>query len=262
MKRMHVVAMAIAGMSVMAVSGITCPEIDFCLYMTTPATNAPERKVSSAQMKARTVTEREGKTLVEWRGHSECGDGFTVTAELTPTPEKDGWSYEFRYSGNESGLGIRLIDFPMLTVPRTDKTAIFYPKMCGQIRRPKWADVKPGANVAMAAACGVHFMAALNGTRTSWYVDQRGDARLRPNWSIVRNGKTPQTTTLVFRHGSVRSRATGSRRRRSTAAGRGSSRGRRPRLRVRRRRCATSPSGSGTGEAKRTRRCPWSASRS
>ena len=199
-KRMHVVAMAIAGMSVTAVSGITCPEIDFNLYMTTPATNAPEWKVSSAQMKARTVTEKDGKTLVEWRGHSECGDGFTVTAELTPTPERDGWSYEFRYSGNESGLGIRLIEFPMLTVPRTDKTEIFYPKTCGQIRRPKWRDVKPGANVAVASAGGLHFMAALNGKDVSWYMDQRGDARLRPNWSITRNGARPQTVTLIFRN--------------------------------------------------------------
>ena len=48
-KRMHVAAMAIAGMSVMAVFGITCPEVDFNLYMTTSATNAPDRKVSSAQ---------------------------------------------------------------------------------------------------------------------------------------------------------------------------------------------------------------------
>ena len=43
-------------------------------------------------------------------------------------------------------------------------------------------------------------MAALNGTNASWYVDQRGDARLRPNWSLARNGKEPQTATLIFRH--------------------------------------------------------------
>ena len=93
--------------------------------MTTPATNSPEQMVSSAQMKARSVTEKDGKTLVEWCGHPVCGEGFTVTAELTPTPEKDGWSYAFRYSGNASGLGVRLIEFPVLTVPRTDKSAIF-----------------------------------------------------------------------------------------------------------------------------------------
>ena len=174
--------------------------LSFALHMTTPATNSPEQMVSSTQMKARSVTEKDGKTLVEWRGHPVCGDGFTVTATLTPTPEKDGWYYEFRYSGNASGLGIRLIDFPMLTVPRTDKTAIFYPQKCGQVRRPKWKDVKPGANVATAAAGGLHFMAALNGKDVSWYMDQRGDARLRPNWAIARNGKEPQTATLVFRY--------------------------------------------------------------
>jgi hypothetical protein len=151
-------------------------------------------------MKSRTVEEKGGKTCIVWRGHPLCGDAFTVTAALTPTPEKDGWSYAFRYSGNESGLGVRLIEFPVLTVPRTDKTEIFYPQMCGQIRRPKWADVKPGANVAVAAMNGIHFMAALNGTDESWYADQRGDARVRPNWSIVRNGKSPQTVTMLFRY--------------------------------------------------------------
>ena len=199
-KRMQAAVMAIAGMLVATVFGITCPEVGFDLYMTTPATNAPERRVSSEQMKSFKTEERDGKAFLVWRGHPVCGDDFTVTAELTPTPEKDGWSYAFRYSGNESGLGIRLIDFPMLTVPRTDKTAIFYPQKCGQVRRPKWRDVKPGANVAMASAGGLHFMAALNGTGTSWYIDQRGDARLRPNWSITRNGAQPQTATLIFRH--------------------------------------------------------------
>ena len=199
-KRMQVTVMAITGMLAMGVFGITCPEIGFNLYMTTPATNSPEQMVSSAQMKARSVTEKDGKTLVEWRGHPVCGDGFTVTAELTPTPEKDGWSYAFRYSGNASGLGVRLIEFPVLTVPRTDKTEIFYPQKCGQVRRPKWKGMKPGANVSMAAMGGIHFMAALNGKDVSWYMDQRGDARLRPNWSIARNGAQPQTATLIFRH--------------------------------------------------------------
>ena len=177
-----------------------CSEIDFALYMTTPDTNVLERMVSSEQMRTRTVKEKDGKTCIVWRGHPLCGDNFTVTAALTPTSEKDGWSYEFCYSGNESGLGVRLIEFPVLTVPRTDKTEIFYPQMCGQIRRPKWADVKPGANVAVAAMNGIHFMAALNGTDESWYADQRGDARVRPNWSIVRNGKSPQTVTMLFRY--------------------------------------------------------------
>ena len=96
---------AFALASVAAFGGFELEDkLDFTLYMTTPATNAPEKVVSSAQMKARTVMEKDGKTLVEWRGHPDCGDGFTVTAELTPTPEKDGWSYEFRYSGNERGL--------------------------------------------------------------------------------------------------------------------------------------------------------------
>ena len=106
-KRMQAAAMAIAGMLATAVSGITCPEIGFELYMTTPATNAPERRVSSEQMMSFKTEERDGKTFLVWRGHPVCGEDFTVTAELTPTPEKDGWSYAFRYAGNESGLPSR-----------------------------------------------------------------------------------------------------------------------------------------------------------
>ncbi|MBR1589016.1 MAG: hypothetical protein IJ658_11905, partial [Kiritimatiellae bacterium] len=191
----------IAIASISALGGFELEDkLGFTLYMTTPATNAAEKMVSSAQMKSRAVEEKDGRTCIVWRGHPLCGDGFTVTAALTPTPEGDGWSYAFSYVGNESGLGVRLIEFPVLTVPRTDKTAIFYPKKCGQVRRPKWAKAKPGENVAVAAACGMHFMAALNGTDDSWYVDQRGDARLRPNWAIARNGTAPQTATLFFRH--------------------------------------------------------------
>ena len=113
------------------------PEIGCALYMTTPDTNAPEKVVLSEQMKSRTVEELGGRTCIVWRGHPVCGEGFSVTAELTPTPEKDGWEYGFGYAGNQSGLGVRFIDFPILTVPRTDKTDIFYPQMCGQVRRPK-----------------------------------------------------------------------------------------------------------------------------
>ena len=102
------------------------PEIGFTLYMTTPDTNAPKHKVVAAQMKSRTVEERDGKTRIVWRGHPVCGEDFSVTAELTPTPEKDGWEYGFGYAGNQSGLGVRFIDFPILTVPRTDKTEIFW----------------------------------------------------------------------------------------------------------------------------------------
>ena len=56
------------------------PEIGFALYMTTPATNAPESKVVAEQMMTRTVDEKDGKTCIVWRGHPVCGDNFTVTA--------------------------------------------------------------------------------------------------------------------------------------------------------------------------------------
>ena len=63
-KRMQAAVMAIAGMLATAVSGIACPDIGFELYMTTPATNAPERRVSSEQMKSFKMEEKDGKTFL------------------------------------------------------------------------------------------------------------------------------------------------------------------------------------------------------
>ena len=181
-------------------SRLELPEIGFALHLTTAATNAPEAVVESVQMSSFAVSEKEGRKVLVWRGHPKCGADFTVTAELAPTPENDGWEYAFRYGGNRSGMGVRLIEFPVVVVPRTDATELFVPRHCGLIRRPKWAEVKPGANIQTAAESGIHFIASMDGGGDCWYMDQRGDARLRPNWAYASNGKAPHTLTLGFRY--------------------------------------------------------------
>ena len=174
------------------------PEVGFELTMRQAVTNADDRQISSAQMKSCKTEVRDGNTLIVWSGHPVCGDGFTVTAEFTPTSEKDGWTYSFSYAGNESCLGVRQISFPIITVPRTDKTELFTPNACGQIRRPNWKVLKGGEQVSLTAMHGIHFMAAMNGEGDSWYMDQRGDARLRPNRAMMHNGEKPQTVKLAF----------------------------------------------------------------
>ena len=157
--------------------------------------------VGDGEMASRTVEDAGGGAVrIVWRGHPLCGAAFAVTAELVPAPQGDGWDYSFRYDGNASGLAVEFIEFPVLTILRTDATEIFYPRMCGLVCRPKWGTMEPGAVVAETQATSLHFMAALNGADASWYIDQRGDARLRPNWAVVRNGAEPGTVALAFRH--------------------------------------------------------------
>lgn len=189
---------ALASAAAMAMP--TLPEIGFELTLRQAVTNSPQSKVASSEMKSFRVDEKDGRTSLVWRGHPLCGDGFTVTAELTPTPEKDGWAYSFRYAGNESGLHIRDIWFPAVTVSRTDTTELFLPRDCGMIRRPDWKKAKGGADVGKNGIHGIHFMAALNGTGESWYMDQRGDARLHMNRFLVRNGTKPHPLTMLFHY--------------------------------------------------------------
>ena len=196
------------------------PRIGFVLHLIEPAAGttpsvgaAPDRReavVRDAETDSRTVEEIGGGALrIVWRGHPLCGAAFAATAELTPTPEGDGWSYSFRYEGNASGLAVEFIDFPVLTVPRTDATALFVPRHSGLLLRPRWRDLAPGAVVAEDHATGLHFLAALDGADVSWYLDQRGDARLRPCRALVGNGinrisQNPVdrvgTATLAFRY--------------------------------------------------------------
>ena len=180
------------------------PRIGFALRLTAlPGPSGPPREavVADGGMSSRTVEDAGGGAVrIVWRGHPLCGAAFSVAAELAPAPDGVGWDYSFRYDGNASGLAVEAVEFPVLTVPRTDATEIFYPWLCGRVRRPKWSALEPGAVIAETHATGLHFLAALNGADESWYVDQRGDARLRPNWAVVRNGSQPGTVALVFRH--------------------------------------------------------------
>lgn len=190
-------ALCAVGEEANAVSGL--PEVGFAFRMSAATTNGEEKLVTSKEMKSFSVEGRNGKTLVVWRGHPACGDAFTVTAELVPMPEESGWAYALSYEGNESGLGIATIDFPVLTVPRTDKTAILIPDGCGQIRRPRWARIKTGEQITFSYPWAFRFVASMDEAEDSWYVDQRGDARLYPAWTMVCNGSRPRTVELAFR---------------------------------------------------------------
>ena len=139
-------------------------------------------------MLERTVCTEGGATRIEWRGNEICGKGFSVTATFTPDGA-GGWTYAFSYNGNESDLAVEEIRFPEITVPRTDRTAALYPKQSGMLRRPNWSKFAPGETIVRAGpnTMGFKFAATLDDEVGGWYVDQRGDARLRASQFAILN---------------------------------------------------------------------------
>ena len=92
-----------------------------------------------------------------------------------------GFEYSsFDYSGNDSGLYVNRIVFPEVSVPLTDKTALFRPRKAGDVWRPDWSTKKPGQVVYASGQLFKAFncMAALEEGGASHFLDQRGDARL------------------------------------------------------------------------------------
>ena len=120
------------------------------------------------------------RTLV-WRGHKTAGDGFAVTATLTPDGA-GGCEYALSYSGLAGGLAVSEIRFPVVTVRRSDSSAILYPLQTGMLRKPDWRKYKDGEKVVGFGPnlMGFRFAAVLDHALGGWYVDQRGDARMRP----------------------------------------------------------------------------------
>ncbi|MBO7683491.1 MAG: alpha-galactosidase [Kiritimatiellae bacterium] len=171
--------------------------VGFALEMGGAAKGAPVR-VDGARMKSLEVVTNGGEVVATWRGHPVCGDGFAVTARMKPL---DGGGFEyaaFSYSGNESPLSVRRISFPEVTVPRTDKTAIFRPNTVGEVYRPKWRKFGAGRDVSTSGANWLTFscIAALNGGGTSHFLDQRGEARLHTTSFVVSQGEEPGTLVM------------------------------------------------------------------
>lgn len=141
-----------------------------------------------------------GETAVDyvWRGHPRCGDSFEVVGSFRPR-EDGGWDYAFRYANaTNASVDVEEIRFPEITVSRTDATRLVRQRQTGQVILPKWREFNPGAVITHFGpqSVGFHFLATLDDAEGGWYVDQRGDARLRTCRYIYTQGKRPMTVKL------------------------------------------------------------------
>ena len=131
------------------------------------------------------------KTLV-WRGHAHAGDGFAVTATLAPDGH-GGREYSFSYSGLTSGFAVAEIRFPVVYMERSANAALLYPLQTGMLRKPDWARCKDGEIVAGVGPnlVGFRFAAVVDEDNGGLYIDQRGDARLRPcRYTFAKHGES------------------------------------------------------------------------
>ncbi|MBE6397530.1 MAG: hypothetical protein E7046_11060 [Lentisphaerae bacterium] len=172
-------------------------EPSFTMTFGSAKERAPSLKVTASGMRARSVTSKDGTVEYSWKGHDACGEGFTVTGTFSRKAD-DTWAYAFRYEGCETDLDVEEISFPEITVPRTDGTRVLGPKQTGELRLPDWKNAKPGETVSGCGPffIGFRFMAALDESADCWYIDQRGDARLRPTRYVFSNGTKPHTLRL------------------------------------------------------------------
>ena len=165
--------------------------------------------VLCSQMRSFSVVTNGNVVTATWKGHPVCGDGFTVTAKMAIQGGRGapalpgGFEYsDFAYSGNESALYVRVISFPEVTVPRTDRTAIFRPNTVGEVFRPEWKKFRRGKDVSASGANWLTFscIAALNDGATSHFLDQRGEARLHTVALAVKQGTERGTAVLCNRY--------------------------------------------------------------
>ena len=149
-------------------------------------------EVEAAEMREFREGESNGVRTLTWRGHETAGGEFSVTAKLV-SDGADGYAYSFSYSGLTNGYAAEEIVFPVMTVPRSDSAALLYPLQSGMLRRPDWRKFKDGDTVVGVGpnVMGFHFAAMLDDSAGGWYIDQRGDARLRPGrFQFVKRGES------------------------------------------------------------------------
>lgn len=166
------------------------PECSFYMQLCDigEVTNVVE--VKAADMREFGESESNGVRTLVWRGHKTAGDGFAVTARLSPDGS-GGYEYALSYSGLAGGFAVSEIRFPSKTVRRGDASALLYPLQTGMLRKPDWGKFKDGETVVSAGPnlVGFHFAALLDDEIGGWYVDQRGDARQRPcQFQFVKRG--------------------------------------------------------------------------
>lgn len=151
--------------------------------------------VAPSNMKQAAVTKDGNRTTLVWTGHPVCGEAFTVTADLTETPE--GTEYAFRYAGNTAtNLDVEEIFFPDMLVPRTSETAVLCPQAYGQIRRPDWSKLAGDKPAWAGRPMAFHFVATLDPDGSGYYVDQRDNARELTTSMRVFQGVRPNTIRL------------------------------------------------------------------
>ena len=164
-------------------SAVTAAVLDcaFSLSMVTVEGVRTTIVVRASEMLAREEKRSDDGVSIVWRGHPKIGSDFNVSARLEPDG-CGGYSYGISYSGVKKGLAVDEIHFPVITVPRTDSSKLLYPLQIGMLRKPDWSKYKDGDTVVSRGPniMGFHFAALVDGDIGGWYVDQRGDARLRP----------------------------------------------------------------------------------
>ena len=171
-------------------------EVGFDLRLARPG--AETRHVKPIDMKTLETSVNDGVTTAVWKGSDLCGSDFTVTA--TFAEGEGGWMWRFRYEGNAAkGLDVEQIRFPVLDVPRTDRTAVVVPRSIGQLRRPDWKSLKCGQDVAGAVPHSFRFIAALDDEVGSVYLDERG-ARGFAGKFVAQVGPRPGLARLFAEH--------------------------------------------------------------
>ena len=154
--------------------------------------------ISFSDMEQFFAATNNGTVTAVWRGHPLLGSAFEAKATMKVLPE-GGFEYSgFEYSGNAGNLWIRRVAFPVAVVPRTDRTALFVPKLVGEVWRPDWRKAKRGATIFAKGPSRLYFrcIAALGEDGASWFLDQRGGARLWPTSLEVANGAGRGTVVL------------------------------------------------------------------
>ena len=153
--------------------------------------------IRAEEMRDFRQTESNGVVRLEWFGHRLLGDGFSVTAELTP--DGTGYAYDFSYRGNLSTWDVEEIDFPRIRLSQNERTRIFRPLTVGRVDRPDWSRFKPGERIMLdgPGGMGLHCMAALDAAEgVSVYADKRGEARMYATRFEAWSGNRPGEFTL------------------------------------------------------------------
>ena len=158
--------------------------------------------VASGEFAAPDVTCANGRTRMVWKAHSRLGENFTAMAEGI---EKNGAAeWTFSCSGNEPGLPLGRIAFPVVDVPCAENGRLLLSPdagggTMGWKRRVDWRSLPDGKTVASTMSPGFRFVAVLNGDdRDSYYLDVR-DPETNAGRFKVRKGPSG-TARLAWIH--------------------------------------------------------------